>query len=1704
MVKCGFIHSTILIEPANSIAFNQFRNEYYISVPQTKSNLVQVFKFSNNILHPYKRIPSNNVKSVTSFEIVFRSFIAVDGQSAGILEFLERDVIRWNVSNSNLNGIHYWLPVPVDTLRDEVILFAEREVDHGSHKSFDIEIITYNGVKFEEHEDVQCHHFGEKTNRLVCLSGIEGMVGSSYIVLGDIMGLIVPRPQEKKVLLFFVNTAIRKIDNPKIKDLEYYKKLRKELEKIINESEFHLAEVKKYKSVQENRSKLRYANVRESIEPKNISNYSKILQELSREVEAVASKVKELIDRENRTHYESITINGSAVFQGPATFSEAELEIVNDEPANNLLQDIVRKDNISEPLSNKTFTNLEASEVNFQKVNDVEATEIIYLNDTAPTINGNLIFEEPVETENIVSALRGNSSEGGEEGSRIISNRTLHFPANITVDFINGVNFTEFTRGLCLVNAECYIPGTVIINGNISSTNAEIFQLNGLKFPDEYMFDGDGTQAKITGHKTFVNTLTANEVSVVEKIDGVNPKEIITLSTNQHIPTKLTFQSLHVTEKLNVTGRILDEHGHTFAQKPTLQHSNILQANVNFKDLEVDGKIIVGEHFNGKSFKGILEDIVYQDKPKATISALKKFPQPIRVLNRLNITTYSINDVNLPSLVTKDKQQALKMNRLNGEVTIRNLHLLGDYNGINVTKLEKELVMLTGDQYVGSTLIFMDELEVNDFKIEKLNDVLPEEYFYTTDNNTIHANMEFDDVLVKNLVVNKNVEGISSSDGLFDGLDGKYLSITKNQSIDSNYFIGLSNVEDMVVDAVNDISSNFSSQSKLLEVIKQALNQSTLRVKDLHFEESVTVNIVNNRTINNFTNNLLQLLKNEASNLTVEGNVFLDDIDIDRFGNTNWSSLVANLIFKNNTNFSVKDTKTFTKELSIEKLIQTEKLNNVFLDNILTKQGEQVLKGDILMKGNVSFMDLELQDDQGVFSKLLVENGTFVITGDMVFSRMPHIKNLTFDGSINGKDLEKEIRNMYSIDNATDINLMVIFERPVNISGNVHVTNSLNNISLSDALSKIVIIGEDTSISGVAVFTHPVLINESLIIERNLITHQLSGFILDDWRDRAILLNRGYLPGNYVFEEVIVKDNLITKKVNNMSMEKIIPLVSNQSIAELHFENVLLINDITAVNTVNGRNLSEEFANSFMLDGDQYVPSMIFANNVLIRKNLNTSLLNNKPAKKVVTINTDQELTANYDFKAKITIQGDLNVHGLLNGIDTKKWRDNLLKVSGVTKQKINRSLDVTENVTFEENVDGDGLIAGLDLVELVEKVDEIKLKKLEVDRGVIDDYNNICTDIKYLSGMTASQIYKFKYFEMWEEMVFGYFIRHTFYFEFNNSRYLLVNEDNCKSHIFVFGNDVFVPVTTTETGDISQTIAVRDGDKALYLITNNQKPNKPGKCSNSGTNAWVFEDRKLELMFKMEDMLLLQDSLIPNTFYGLDQNGVSELVIRPSLRSYLPVRKWIFSSENAKFLPRGMQTGLTLYNEKKLIQLNRINTPQEMSDDNDLQTVLRGTLHEIPNKLTTKQMNGTVIVTTVGTRASKETLLVTTEKDDRGTDFINVFSNPIEGDLFQRIPVNKPSSILSLDFGQGQTLLVVLEDEGVLKVYEYKGIEGFKLSNSAEVSGSQLFSMSLPLSPQRKTTKVIGVVDGNKIKIIRSVMVGARYIDEEKCHLNL
>lgn len=110
-------------------------------------------------------------------------------------------------------------------------------------------------------------------------------------------------------------------------------------------------------------------------------------------------------------------------------------------------------------------------------------------------------------------------------------------------------------------------------------------------------------------------------------------------------------------------------------------------------------------------------------------------------------------------------------------------------------------------------------------------------------------------------------------------------------------------------------------------------------------------------------------------------------MNIQKLSSVSWEKLLSLLIFKNETNVKLNGTKIFKENVSVNKLIETKKVNGILLENILTKTGSQHLEGPILIKGDVGFDKLHIQRDlnqvslKDILDHLTISNNTYIVTG---------------------------------------------------------------------------------------------------------------------------------------------------------------------------------------------------------------------------------------------------------------------------------------------------------------------------------------------------------------------------------------------------------------------------------------------------------------------------------------------------------------------------------------------------------------------------------------------------------------------------------------------------------------------------------------------------------------------------------------------------
>ncbi|XP_008192894.2 uncharacterized protein fs(1)N [Tribolium castaneum] len=1664
--------------------------DYFMAIPQKSLNQLSIYKTSDNHFISYKNLTSGGITSVVSFTCGHKSFFAINGMNAGIYRLVKRGFLKENLSNSHFSGVNFWLPMDLSVYGDDFMLIAQRSLFHGGHKSFAVEVIAYNGDKFEEHDDIHCLYYGEEVLGLSCLPDEGGIEGSALINIDNNLGLVVPR-KNRSSDLFLIKTEIRQIPNPLDQQLQDLIKRKNEINNLINIQEERYNEL-----------------VAKSQQVFDLDSVSAKLDEMNANVLIM----KEQIDS-SPTHYTSVIFNNVVEIKSNVTAGEVQVGEIGEELANTLLEDIVLRDNIGVISGPKFIKNLETEDLLFENINGINSNQLLYDSENI-TIDGDLVLENhlivrdlttdqvngakfedqvinleaPIDEEIIFENVKTDKAavqklndhfiptEAQINESGQLEFESLFIPLNVTVDQVNGENFDSFLSQLCLRNIRNYIPGLVNIEGDvIVEGDARIEYLNNLKFPYEYVFT-DNIFPNITGVKTF-NKLVTSEVNCEGTINGINTSQFITRTTDQSIPQTTTFKNLKITESLNVDGEIIGEHASKFLPNPTLLKTDFVTAKCHFKNLEVEGLIVLSDSFNGKNFKSMLSDVVYSSEEEPFIEGLKTFPEGLTVRKNLIISSNSVTNVNLDSIVTKNTDQVLNLSVLDGIVTFGNVEIGGFYDSVNITKLDEDLVKLDGEQYISSTLIFEDELTVNKLEAEIVR----------------RKDRFFDALDVENCVVEGDFEGKIQGFDL-EEFNQNRMSFTEDQTVEADFELGHSFVTSISVNKLNNVDcSEFSSDSLQLKLVSKIV-AGKVDITNLS-TKSLEVDKIDNKSTMSL-GGALDITKHNLTNLVFNDDVSFETVEIEKFGGVDFTTFVTNIVYKNETHVTFSGAKTFPEGFTVHKLIETQKINNVVLPNILRNYGVQEIAGPLTVEGNVQFGEnltvgtLNDVSVQAITDSFQVNDSQIRIKGDVLFARLPHIHNLHINSA------QQFLDGMIYTDDNFRLQGRTTFKNLANFEKNIRVVGKINNIDLPSFVSDMVMITKDATIKSTARFTKPTFIDH-MIVNNNLKTHDLNNVNLTSWVVDAIFVNQGLMKGKFTFENVTIVDNLRTDFINDVNIDTLVPLKTQQNLTQLCFKTINLFEDLPVGNSTNFHNLPKEFENTVLLNTVQEIDSDVeFAGNVFIENDLQlTGLLNEMEIERIVTTNTDQELTGVYHFKSKVNIGDDLIVEGLVNGINVTEWDSEGVKISAPYTQNITENWVIEQDLVLEETT-GSGTINGLNFAKFSREIAEKRSYKYAMEKALVDDYTNICKDLTYMRDQLQNQIYKFSYLENLQMLNFQNEIEQVFSFEDRDRVFLLISErKNCESYLFTFG-DKFRFVQSLHFGLVAQIIPVRVNN-LLYLVVRNQA--FYSTCKVQGTNLWQVIDNHFVHVANIDEQELLQESLVPGVFYGISGNEVTEFKVLTELDTVVRYRKWQVDEDNLAFVPRGFATGLALRTGRKLIRLQR-EDPIVEDFNYETEKIIRGNCTEEFNPFFPGRKGSDLVVMKVGIRSNKRSLLAVASHEEtsvRGSlDFIKIYEDVFEGKMFHKVATYKPSSLQSLEFKNGETFLVFLEDQSVLQVYEYKGIEGFKHKLSSKIQGTELITIGV------SERKLIGVVDKNKLSFMEAIMLGNQLEENLQCTL--
>ena len=243
-------------------------------------------------------------------------------------------------------------------------------------------------------------------------------------------------------------------------------------------------------------------------------------------------------------------------------------------------------------------------------------------------------------------------------------------------------------------------------------------------------------------------------------------------------------------------------------------------------------------------------------------------------------------------------------------------------------------------------------------------------------------------------------------------------------------------------------------------------------------------------------------------------------------------------------------------------------------------------------------------------------NDSYEFRGDVRFLDDVTIENLYVNGSIQGTDFDDFLNAViYKDEDNVTVSGTKIFENTVTFNDGFFVREKLNDIDLRRFREKAVFIDAPFSVKSKITFKDGIKVEKDIVVKKSLEAKSIMGIDLDELRSNVLYLNRPcYVDGNLDFHSVYIflssilfkrsslhvgnltftnvtfESNVQAKKINDVDMDLLIPLKTDQFIPV----KVLRGYNITAENieilgTVNGVDLREMQEKTFMVSSNYII-----------------------------------------------------------------------------------------------------------------------------------------------------------------------------------------------------------------------------------------------------------------------------------------------------------------------------------------------------------------------------------------------------------------------------------------------------------------------------------------------------------------------------------
>ncbi|XP_042856569.1 uncharacterized protein LOC122243147 [Penaeus japonicus] len=709
---------------------------------------------------------------------------------------------------------------------------------------------------------------------------------------------------------------------------------------------------------------------------------------------------------------------------------------------------------------------------------------------------------------------------------------------NVTTSLIGGVNFTDvYTNLFATLNPSG--KGFDIHFKNYVSVPTIVYSgsLNGLNLVDlgqDIIYSTDST-AKISGIKTFGNSLTISKANFVSTFNGKSFEELVNSFSTKNIAGIKTFKKpVTFASNVNVTGLVdnvnlktlfdsalyLDKAGQVVTGRKTFTNGvSAGRLQVQGKVSDVDFNMVLTKNgdqvftapqqlaaasfgaldtnqidmSNGFKVNGIdiseLDSIRMSRKNPTAHSGTLTVNGLVSVLGSLDVE--SINGNNVAQLknniVTDDVDSVISSDvhiaslTVKGSVTTANK---GGANGLNISRIAENAVYLNGNNVMTGSVTWGD--------LNLQGDVAVGGLVNGKDLQVVHNDAVYKDDNLVQLTGKKIFEnGISVKGNIntatTNGIDLGTRLFTRHtdQDITAAFtFSSISTEKNLTLDGTFD-------EVDLEKLDYSALKQSVDSVVNIDFGGEVTVgdfHVGGNLGGVSVTQRLKDAVRLNAKDVTISGqktftkNVTFKDISTQTLNKMDLDTYLTHAVRKNapinlnkglKVNGIVSAPSITANSLGIQGTVDGTDFRDLMTKAVLL-DGSQTSSATLQFPSGVAVVGNLIAtnlNDLKMDTHYLTTNTPQTFTTNVQFGDITSTANVAVTGKVNGVNLPAESANTLKIQGGQTVTGLKQIQGLTVVENNVEVSQSTGSDALVDFSSEVVYLTEDAAINGVLQFT---------------------------------------------------------------------------------------------------------------------------------------------------------------------------------------------------------------------------------------------------------------------------------------------------------------------------------------------------------------------------------------------------------------------------------------------------------------------------------------------------------------------------------------------------------------------------------------------------------------------------------------------------------